>query len=62
MKHVGLMTVSLSAFYIHHIVKALKIRGLKATKEDIAQVVMDLLRHPRRSLPSKIEIRPAKTA
>jgi NAD(P)-dependent dehydrogenase (short-subunit alcohol dehydrogenase family) len=33
----------------------------KLTGEDIAEVVMDLLRHPKRSLPSKIEIRPAKT-
>jgi 3-oxoacyl-[acyl-carrier protein] reductase len=34
----------------------------KLTGEDIAEVVMDLLRHPSRSLPSKIEIRPARTA
>jgi NAD(P)-dependent dehydrogenase (short-subunit alcohol dehydrogenase family) len=34
----------------------------KLTGEDIAEVVMDLLRHPKRSLPSKIEIRPARTA
>jgi len=27
---------------------------------DIAQVVLDLLRHPERSLPSRIEIRPSK--
>ena len=33
----------------------------KLTGEDIAEVVMDLLRHPARSLPSKIEIRPART-
>ncbi len=33
----------------------------KLTGADIAEVVMDLLRHPPRSLPSKIEIRPAKT-
>ena len=33
----------------------------KLTAEDIAEVVMDLLRHPKRSLPSKVEIRPAKT-
>jgi 3-oxoacyl-[acyl-carrier protein] reductase len=33
----------------------------KLTPADVAEVVMDLLRHPRRSLPSKIEIRPAKT-
>ena len=33
----------------------------KLTPEDIAEVVMDLLRHPSRSLPSKVEIRPAKT-
>jgi NAD(P)-dependent dehydrogenase (short-subunit alcohol dehydrogenase family) len=33
----------------------------KLTGEDIAEVVMDLLRHPKRSLPSKIEIRPSKT-
>ena len=34
----------------------------KLTPEDIAEVVMDLLRHPSRSLPSKVEIRPARTA
>ena len=33
----------------------------KLTPDDVAQVVMDLLRHPARSLPSKVEIRPAKT-
>ena len=33
----------------------------KLTAEDIAEVVMDLLRHPSRSLPSKVEIRPART-
>jgi NAD(P)-dependent dehydrogenase (short-subunit alcohol dehydrogenase family) len=33
----------------------------KLTPDDVAEVVMDLLRHPRRSLPSKVEIRPAKT-
>ena len=33
----------------------------KLTPDDVAQVVMDLLRHPGRSLPSKVEIRPAKT-
>lgn len=33
----------------------------KLTADDVAQVVMDLLRHPGRSLPSKVEIRPAKT-
>jgi len=33
----------------------------KLTPADIAQVVVDLLRHPARSLPSKVEIRPAKT-
>jgi 3-oxoacyl-[acyl-carrier protein] reductase len=33
----------------------------KLTPEDVAEVVMDLLRHPARSLPSKIELRPAKT-
>jgi 3-oxoacyl-[acyl-carrier protein] reductase len=35
--------------------------GWKLAPADIAEVVMDLLRHPARSLPSKIEIRPAKT-
>ena len=34
----------------------------KLTPEDIAEVVMDLLHHPARSLPSKIEIRPSKTS
>lgn len=33
----------------------------KLTAEDIAEVVMDLLKHPTRSLPSKVEIRPSKT-
>jgi NAD(P)-dependent dehydrogenase (short-subunit alcohol dehydrogenase family) len=33
----------------------------KLTPDDVAQVVMDLLRHSSRSLPSKVEIRPAKT-
>ena len=33
----------------------------KLTPEDVAEVVMDLLRHPTRSLPSKVELRPAKT-
>jgi NAD(P)-dependent dehydrogenase (short-subunit alcohol dehydrogenase family) len=33
----------------------------KLTPGDVAGVVMDLLRTPGRSLPSKIEIRPAKT-
>lgn len=34
----------------------------KLTPEDIAEVVMDLLRHPARSLPSKVEIRPSRTS
>ena len=33
----------------------------KLKPEDVAEVVMDLLRHPSGSLPSKVEIRPAKT-
>jgi 3-oxoacyl-[acyl-carrier protein] reductase len=33
----------------------------KLTADDVAAVVMDLLHHPARSLPSKIELRPAKT-
>jgi NADP-dependent 3-hydroxy acid dehydrogenase YdfG len=33
----------------------------KLTAEDVARVVVDLLNHPPRSLPSKVEIRPAKT-
>ena len=32
----------------------------KLTPEDIAQVVMDLIAHPARSLPSRVEIRPSK--
>ena len=32
----------------------------KLAPEDIAQVVMDLLAHPARSLPSRVEIRPSK--
>ena len=31
----------------------------KLRPEDVAQTVMDLLRHPGRSLPSRVEIRPA---
>jgi NAD(P)-dependent dehydrogenase (short-subunit alcohol dehydrogenase family) len=30
------------------------------TPEDVAQVVMDLIAHPQRSLPSRVEIRPAR--
>jgi len=33
----------------------------KLRPDDVADVVRDLLRHPARSLPSKVEIRPAKT-
>ena len=32
----------------------------KLTSEDVAEVVMDLLRHESRSLPSRVEIRPSK--
>jgi NADP-dependent 3-hydroxy acid dehydrogenase YdfG len=32
----------------------------KLSPDDVAQVVMDLLRHPARSLPSKVEIRPTR--
>jgi NAD(P)-dependent dehydrogenase (short-subunit alcohol dehydrogenase family) len=32
----------------------------KLTPDDVAQVVMDLLAHPARSLPSKVEMRPSK--
>jgi NAD(P)-dependent dehydrogenase (short-subunit alcohol dehydrogenase family) len=32
----------------------------KLSGEDVAEVVMDLLRHPSRSLPSRVEIRPSK--
>lgn len=32
----------------------------KLTGDDVAEVVMDLLRHPARSLPSRVEIRPSK--
>ena len=32
----------------------------KLSPDDVAEVVVDLLRHPSRSLPSKIEIRPSK--
>ena len=34
--------------------------GWKLTGEDIAEVVVDLLRHPGRSLPSRVEIRPSQ--
>ena len=33
----------------------------KLQPEDVAQVVVDLLRHPARSLPSKVEMRPSRT-
>jgi NAD(P)-dependent dehydrogenase (short-subunit alcohol dehydrogenase family) len=33
----------------------------KLSADDVAEVVVDLLRHPARSLPSKVEIRPART-
>lgn len=33
----------------------------KLTPDDVAQTVVDLLRHPSRSLPSKVELRPART-
>lgn len=32
----------------------------KLTPDDVAQCVMDLLRHPGRSLPSKVELRPSR--
>jgi NAD(P)-dependent dehydrogenase (short-subunit alcohol dehydrogenase family) len=32
----------------------------KLSADDVAEVVADLLRHPKRSLPSKIEIRPSQ--
>jgi len=34
--------------------------GWKLSPDDVAEVVVDLLRHPARSLPSKIEIRPSQ--
>jgi NAD(P)-dependent dehydrogenase (short-subunit alcohol dehydrogenase family) len=34
--------------------------GWALTGEDIAQVVLDLIAHPARSLPSRVEIRPAR--
>lgn len=34
--------------------------GWKLQPEDVAQVVIDLLSHPARSLPSRVEIRPSK--
>ena len=34
----------------------------KLTGDDIAEVVIDLLKHPGRSLPSRVEIRPSKPA
>jgi NAD(P)-dependent dehydrogenase (short-subunit alcohol dehydrogenase family) len=33
----------------------------KLRPDDVAQAVVDLLRHPARSLPSRVEIRPART-
>ena len=32
----------------------------KLAPEDVAQVVMDLLAHPGRSLPSRVDIRPSR--
>ena len=32
----------------------------KLSAGDVAQVVVDLLEHPARSLPSRVEIRPSK--
>jgi hypothetical protein len=32
----------------------------KLSPADVAQVVLDLVSHPARSLPSRVEIRPAK--
>ena len=32
----------------------------KLSPDDVAQAVMDLIRHPARSLPSRVEIRPSK--
>ena len=34
----------------------------KLAPEDVAQVVMDLLAHPARSLPSRVELRPSRPA
>jgi short-subunit dehydrogenase len=31
----------------------------KLSADDVAQVVMDLLAHPARSLPSRVELRPS---
>jgi 3-oxoacyl-[acyl-carrier protein] reductase len=39
---------------------ALKDADWKIAPEEVAEVVIDLLRHPRRSLPSRVEIRPSK--
>ena len=32
----------------------------KISSDDVAEVVLDLLRHPVRSLPSRVELRPSK--
>jgi hypothetical protein len=32
----------------------------KLAPEDVAQVVLDLIAHPARSLPSRVELRPSK--
>jgi short-subunit dehydrogenase len=34
----------------------------KLAAEDVAQVVMDLVHHPARSLPSRVELRPSRPA
>jgi 3-oxoacyl-[acyl-carrier protein] reductase len=36
------------------------IEDWKLAPDDVAEVVMDLLRHPSRSLPSKVEMRPSR--
>jgi hypothetical protein len=32
----------------------------KVSPEEVAEVILNLLRHPIRSLPSRVELRPAK--
>jgi len=32
----------------------------KLAPEDVAQVIVDLLHHPSRSLPSRVELRPSR--
>lgn len=55
-----IMPGSVSTYFNNHIPSDAD--AWKIQPEDIGQMVIDLLRMPARSLPSKIEVRPSKTA